>query len=206
MSRIRIAAIVEGHGEVAAAPILLRRVWSEIAAAQYAEVLKPIRVKRKAVDQQDELRKAVGLAIAKLKNDPAAIDPAVVLLLIDRDPSPDPPCSLGPRLLGWMRADFGHADVSCVVANIEYETWFVAAADSLGKYLRMQSGEVAPLDPESQRSGKRWVSDRFRGAKYSETQDQPAMTATMDLNLCRGRSPSFDKFCRELERRTGVVP
>jgi predicted ATPase len=37
--------------------------------------------------------------------------------------------------------------------------------------------------------------------KYSETIDQPAMTADMDLSLCRRRSPSFDKLCRELEKR-----
>lgn len=31
--------------------------------------------------------------------------------------------------------------------------------------------------------------------------DQPRLTAAMDLFLCRSRSRSFDKFCRELERR-----
>lgn len=33
------------------------------------------------------------------------------------------------------------------------------------------------------------------------TVDQPAMTSHMDLHLARERSPSFDKLCRELERR-----
>ena len=42
-----------------------------------------------------------------------------------------------------------------------------------------------------------WVADRFKG-HYSETVDQPALTAKMDLDLCRERSPSFDKLCREL--------
>jgi hypothetical protein len=48
---------------------------------------------------------------------------------------------------------------------------------------------------------KAWIEQRFKGTRYSETQDQPAMTLVMDLNLCRTRSPSFDKLCRELERR-----
>lgn len=39
------------------------------------------------------------------------------------------------------------------------------------------------------------------GTKYSETQDQPRMTAQMDLALCRRRCPSFDKLCRELASR-----
>ena len=31
--------------------------------------------------------------------------------------------------------------------------------------------------------------------------NQPRMTAAMDLALCRRRSPSFDKLCRELKQR-----
>jgi hypothetical protein len=60
---------------------------------------------------------------------------------------------------------------------------------------------VIPEDPEGQRAGKAWVQKRYRGVKYSETVDQPAMTMRMDLSLCRSRSPSFDKLCRELEKR-----
>jgi hypothetical protein len=56
-----------------------------------------------------------------------------------------------------------------------------------------------PADPEQQRCGKGWIEHRFKGPKYSETVDQPRLTAAMDLHLCRQHSPSFDKLCRELE-------
>jgi hypothetical protein len=36
---------------------------------------------------------------------------------------------------------------------------------------------------------------------YAETVDQPRLTAAMDLQMCRERSKSFDKLCRELEKR-----
>jgi hypothetical protein len=91
--------------------------------------------------------------------------------------------------------------VSCVLAIVEYETWFVAAADSLRDFLDIPHTDTVPEAPEPRRSGKSWIERRFRGTKYSETVDQPKMTAAMDLPLCRQRSPSFDKLCRELEKR-----
>jgi hypothetical protein len=84
-----------------------------------------------------------------------------------------------------------------VLAKIEYETWFVAAAESLRDYLDIT--ESVPDHPETS-AGKGWVQARFRGTKYSETIDQVRMTAAMDLSRCREGSPSFDKLCREIAK------
>lgn len=201
MSRLRVAAIVEGDGEVAAVPILLRRLWSALGG-DYIDILRPpIRRKRSEFEKQDQLEKAVGLAVNKLKYAQPSDDPGLVLILFDRDPSTAPPCALGPQVLRSAVAQFAHADISCVVANVEYETWFAACPESLSKYLELQPDEAAPLDPETRRFGKKWVEQRFRGAKYSATQDQPAMTDAMDLTVARQRSPSFDKLWRELHAR-----
>jgi hypothetical protein len=97
-------------------------------------------------------------------------------------------------------------DVSCVIANLEYETWFVAAAESLGEFLDISDNSSISSDPERDHQGKGWIQRKFRGIKYSETVDQPAMTKAMDLALCRQRSPSFDKLCRELEARRDSNP
>ena len=43
-------------------------------------------------------------------------------------------------------------------------------------------------------------ADRGRPS-YHVIVDQPPMTAIMGIELCRGRSPSFDKLCHELEAR-----
>ena len=122
----------------------------------------------------------------------------MVLVLIDADE--DAPCLLGPELLAYAKEVNVNADVACVLANVEYETWFVAAAESLSKYLDIPINQAGFQSPEEQRLGKGWVQQHFSGPKYSPTQDQPAMTAKMDLALCRSRSPSFDKLCRELQR------
>lgn len=201
MSRLLVAPIVEGHGEVACLRPLLQRLWIEVVRGEHLEVLRPIRQPRdRLVRDPEELRRAVELAALKLaaSGGPAAT-PSLVLVLLDAEE--DPVCELAPELLNRCRASRPDLDVACVLAKREYETWFVAAAASLGSFLNLSPGSTLPNDPETTGQGKGWIEERFRGAKYTETLDQPAMTAAFDLLLCRRRSPSFDKLCRELEAR-----
>lgn len=195
-----MAPIVEGHGEELAIRILLQRLWTELLGGEYIEVLRPIRSPRTKMVQPQELERALGLAVLKLRES-ASSDPSLVLVVLDADE--DPACVLGPDLLRRARAHRGDIDISCVVATVEYETWFVAAAQSLPDL--DLSGGPAPEAPESSRSGKAWIQQRFKGVKYTETVDQPSMTRRMDLRQARQRSPSFDKLCRELEKRMGEV-
>jgi hypothetical protein len=199
MNRLRIAPIVEGHGEVEAVGVLLRRLWVEMLGGGHLEVLKPIRRPRSKLARADELGNAVALAVEKLREPTLEPMSSVVLVLIDADD--DPPCVRGPQLAAAASAASRGTDVVCVLANVEYETWFVAAAASLQDYLELADDELPPADPEASRTRKGWVRRHFRGRRYSETLDQPALTARMDLGLCRRNSPSFDKLCRELERR-----
>ena len=37
----------------------------------------------------------------------------------------------------WAKTARSDVDIMCIVANIEYETWFVAAAESLRDYLSL---------------------------------------------------------------------
>lgn len=198
MSRLRVLPIVEGHGEDGSIRILLQRIWRELLGGESLEVLKPIRGKRHQLIKAAELGRALNLAVPKLRA-ASSQSPAMVLVLLDADS--DLPCVLGPNLLSLARQVRGDADVSCVIANLEYETWFVAAAESLSEFLDLSGRPSIPGDPEKARQGKGWIQKNFRGPKYSETIDQPAMTQAMDLALCRRNSRSFDKLCRELEQR-----
>lgn len=199
MSRLRIAPIVEGHGEDGALRILLQRIASEILGGVHIEVSRPIRGKRMKLVQSRELARALDLAMLKLRASESD-DPAMILVLLDADE--DLPCQLGPELLTLAQRHRTDADISCVVANIEYETWLVAGAGSLGGYLDLSQDPELPEDPEKRRLGKGWIQRRFRGSRsYSPTVDQPAMTSRMDLHLVRERSPSFNKLCRDLETR-----
>ncbi len=200
MSRLCIAPIVEGDGEVEAVRPLLERIWREIVGGEYIQILRPILGKRQKLVKRRELERRITLAVRKLRGSCSPQDPCMVLVLLDADD--DLPCVLGPRLLELARQSRSDVDVACVVANVDYETWFVAAADSLRDFLDVPTEEERFREPESHRCGKGWIKKHFLYPKYSETVDQPRMTARMDLELCRQRSPSFDKLCRELEGRS----
>ena len=225
----RVVPIVEGHGEQGSVRILLQRIWTNLLGGDYLEVLQPIRIPRtklvrsaplepsqrtasegekpERVDRV-ELERCITLARLKLlrstpaeqgRGDTGATRCDFVLVLLDADE--DPACELGPAVQAAAEAIWPDLDAACVLANPEYETWFVAAAESLDRYLEVEEEDELPEAPEEAGLKKGWVQERFQGARYSETVDQPRMTAAMDLELCRRRSPSFDKLCRELEAR-----
>ncbi|HUE73910.1 MAG TPA: DUF4276 family protein [Pirellulaceae bacterium] len=199
MIELRVAPIVEGHGEVSAFPILLRNIWHLLLGGIAIEVLRPIRNKRNLLAAKDkrELGRAVTLAAMKLAAAKPAAAKELILILVDADR--DLPCVLGPEITAAAAAVRRDKGTVCIVANVEYETWFVAAADSLRKYLDLTSDPQLPSDPERLRLGKGWIKARM--PTYSETVDQPKLSAVMDLQLCRRQSTSFDKLCRELERQ-----
>jgi hypothetical protein len=95
-----------------------------------------------------------------------------------------------------------------VIAKNEYEAWFLAAAESLRGQRRLADDIESPRDPEAIRGAKEWLRERMPARTcYSETVDQPALTAIFDLQAAR-RSPSFDRFynrfgdfCDEIARR-----
>lgn len=196
MTTIAVAPVVEGHGEIAAVPILVRRIFSELYAQTNVEVLRPIRVPRTKLIKPPDLARAVSLADLKLRN--VVAHRRLVLIVFDADE--DSACQLAPMLLDKVQGDRPDVDVALVLAVPEYETWFVAAAQSLTQYLAVPPLDV-PLNPELARAKKGWVQSHFRG-RYTETIEQPALTARMDLRMCRSRAASFDKLCRELEKRT----
>ncbi len=200
MSRLTVVPIVEGHGEFACSRKLLERIWYEIVQGEFIDVLQPIRQpKDKLIKDGGTFEKAIDLAVGKLNNSNVPDARALILVLVDANG--DPPCKLGPKLLHDGQMHRADKDITCVVANVEYETWFVAAAESLSEFLNLSSADEIPPNPEESRHGKGWIKKHYKGSKYSETLDQPRLTSKMDLLVARQRSPSFDKLCRELEKR-----
>jgi hypothetical protein len=97
-----------------------------------------------------------------------------------------------------------HRAVSVVIANREYEAWFIAAAASLHGVRTLQICAADLLvSPEQPRDAKGWLGSRMTNG-YGETTDQPAFSAMMDLDQAIAGSPSFAKLCREWDQN--VVP
>jgi len=193
---IRVYPIVEGHGEVEAVRTLLSRIWVELLGRTGIEIMRPHRLPKSKITKPEELRRALELARRKISALDRTAAHNLVLVLFDADR--DAPCVVAPRLAEEL-GNSHQLDVAIVMAKIEFESWFVGAADSLTEYLRLD--EPAPENPEERRFGKGWVGNRMKIGTYSETIDQPRLTAAMDLQRARARCPSFDKLCRELESR-----
>jgi hypothetical protein len=193
MSQLVIAPIVEGQGEVAALPPLVRRIANEIDPSCWVDVRRPIRVPRHKVVQPGQLERYVELAARSASADGA------VLVLIDADD--DCPATLGPVLLERASAVRENLAVSVVLAMREFEAWFLAAAVSLRDQRGLPGDLTAPADAEAVRDAKKWLQDRRTdGFAYSPTADQPALVAAMDLHEARSGAPSFDKLCRDIEQ------
>lgn len=187
---LRIASIVEGHGECEAVPILVRRIASALDPALAPEVRPVIRVPASRLLRQGEIERTVELAARKNAGQGG------ILVLLDCDDAC--PAQDGPALL--QRAVKARPDVpvSVVLAKREFEAWFLAAAESLRGHRGLSAQLVGPPDPEAIRGAKEWLEKRMsRGQSYAESSDQPALTALFDLNLAR-RADSFDKCYREV--------
>lgn len=196
--RIRVACIVEGHGETDAVPVLLRRMVAAMDSNVELDIPRPQRFDRsKFARRPDEFTKAVLLAGAK------ATPLGGVLVLLDADD--DCPAQLGPDLLG--QAQRAHADlpIAVVLAQREFESWFLAAAESLRGQRQLPVDLVSPEHPEDIRGAKEWLRNKLpRGAAYSATVDQPALAARMDLLQARS-ALSFDKLWRDVEQLLAVL-
>ncbi len=182
----RIATIVEGHGEVEAVPILLRRIVESVSPDTALEIPRPIRIPRNKVVRTGELERAIGLAAARAGPD------GCILLLLDADD--DCPAHLAPRLLERAVAARRDRDIRVVLATMEYEAWFLAAPMSLG----IGEGIEPPDDAEAIRDAKGWLTARMTsGQSYRETIHQASFSAIFDLDAARS-APSFDKFWRDV--------
>ncbi|MGH3679104.1 MAG: DUF4276 family protein [Natronosporangium sp.] len=193
MNRATIATVVEGHGEVAAVPVLLRRMAAQIVPDTWVEVPRPYRVGRGSLLAPYGLERAVA-AVAE-HGGPAT----GVLVLLDADD--DCPAELGPELLARAHAARPDRPGSVVLANREFEAWLVAAAPSLRGRRGLATDLTVPVDAEQRRDCKGWLSEhRTDGRSYKPASDQAALTAVFDLQLARKNSRSFDKLWRDVER------
>ncbi len=192
---MRVASIVEGDGEVAALPILLRRLSEWQTPGNYPECVMPIRVHRdRFLNRKEEFRRHVLLAADKCGDD------GWILILLDADDAC--PANLGREILDRAKVHVPHRQVSVVLANREYEAWYIAAAASLHGYRGFEFDPAGMVDPESPRDAKGWIRQRMSGGTYGETTDQPAFSALIDLQQAHDQSRSFRKLCAEWVRQS----
>lgn len=206
MAKYVIVPIVEGHGEVAAVPILLQR-WLRFRRYHNVEVdvAGPVRAAgqgaiRVAHDREDDLGIESYLETALLRR------PDAILVLLDADE--ECPMTLAAELLARARrmvpVDY---PVGVVVANREYEAWFLAAFASanfrralLDRGFRLERRSLPRgLVIEAVANCKDRIAGLVGLGKYEERVHQPALTQILPFTpgMTR-RSRSFRKLLEEL--------
>ena len=196
----RIVSVVEGHGEVAALPLLLRRMAEWRTPGSYVDVQRPIRVSRdRFLNRQEEFERHIQFAGSKCG------DGGWLLVLLDADDGC--PAQIGPATLERARGILPNHSISVVFANREFEAWFIGAAESLigERGLAVTPGDLK-INPEIPRDAKGWLGARMGRTGYGETTDQPAFASRMSLQQAVDRCPSFQKLCREWDRHFAAPP
>lgn len=195
----RVVCIVEGHGDVRAVPILIRRIAAD-AQIYNVDVPAPIRCPKSKILPEaneistDELSRAIRLATLKL----ASATRGAILILLDADEMC--PARVGPAILDMANQIRPDISVSAVLAKREYETWFVAAIDSLKGQRGIRDTAERHDSPEDLADPKRYLRKQMeQGRHYSETLDQPALTSLFDFDQAR-ECDSFDKLLRDVRR------
>lgn len=210
MSSRLIIPIVEGHGEERAVPCLIRR-W-----LRFRNFHRHFEVAERAINAKGSGRlkaafdggRHVGIehyVKAALRN-----HPDVILVVLDADDE----CArrmtgpqLGPELLARAQAVAATVPVGVVVANREYEAWFLASLRSIRRagLLPPRGNARDPRAIETVRDCKGRIGE-LMGRSYEETVHQLELTRGLSFSqISRSRSRSYDKLLRDLERLTAEV-
>ncbi|MBM4050410.1 MAG: DUF4276 family protein [Planctomycetes bacterium] len=192
MSVLHLGAIVEGHGEVRAAPILVHRIASEWDPTQTVIVKPVVRSPSSWLKKPGALESEVENVVRRLGG------MGGVLVLLDCDWHAGCPKFDGPPWLKRAREARRDVPISVVFAYREFEAWFIAAAESIRGYCGLPLDLVPDPRPEAIRNAKGWLTRHMpRNRPYAETTDQPALTRAFDMHAAR-RTDSFDKCYREI--------
>ena len=187
---MKLGVIVEGHGDAAALPILIQRLVARHQIPGHIEILRPFRVPRSKLVKRQEIARAVEFVARQ-----AGVE-GPILIVADADD--DCPAELGPTLAALAREARSDRHIGVVLAEREFETWFVASVTSLAGQRGLPADLERPNNPEALRGSKEWLSARMPTG-YSETLDQPAFAALMDLDQAM-RVRSFARLARMLEK------
>ena len=185
-----IQLIVEGHGDAKALPVLVRRILHE-KFQKHTVGIQTFKQPRGQLVKQDGLERAIN-TVKKRSCD-------AILVLIDADDS----CPMEepfPSLVSHGKKVAGNIAFFLVLANREYEAWFLASLDMLKGRNGINRLATFTGDPELIRDAKGKISGYMpRNAPYSETLHQEKLSAIIDIDLAHRRSRSFRKLYGDLQ-------
>jgi hypothetical protein len=144
---------------------------------------------RSKLVKKDTLEQAIELA--KIQSGCRAI-----FVLLDADD--DCPKTFAPNLQQWASQAARPLACPVVIANREYEGWFLSCIESLRDCRGISTSAISEANPEDIRDAKGRLEDKMLpGRKYLETTDQAALSAKADWAAVHNHCRSFRKFAKE---------
>ena len=180
---MNIQPIVEGHGEVEALPVLLRRLLHD-GGVWTVGVGKPVRKNRSQLTTREGVAEAITLARGKPEC-------GGILVLFDSDD--DCPAERGPQVQAWAAEASRGVPCGVCMAHREYEAWFLATVDSLREHRAMKVDAAPHPNPERPRDAKGELHRCMLGT-YKPTIHQVAFSEQLDLGAAFRRCRSFKKL------------
>lgn len=183
---IKILPIVEGDGDLAAVPELIRRV----AHAQGRYDVNVLRPHKRGDIPKVKSRFDDFLQIALLESAP-------ILWVLDFDCEDClDPAAYRREFMERAAKLKGQTPVEFVFMVQEFETLFLADHETTRSvFADIPTAKIFPANPESVRDAKGWISEaRPKGSAYKPTQHQQRIAAQVNLDRLRVRSASFRRF------------
>ena len=187
-----IVPIVEGDGEEAAFPLLLRRLLYDQERYNFT-VTSPYNARGRT-----KLTRFGGIE-AYLSYAASEPDASGIIVLLDLDEA-DCAADLARELAARARNVYLNLPVAIVVVVRAYEAWFLASIETIRG--RRVKGEAflpddvePPPEPETIRSPKGWLKERLvPGRGYKEKDDMPPLTDLLDCAQVRQSCRSFRRL------------
>lgn len=185
-----IGLIIEGAGDDAALPILLRRHLQD--KSDFRDVLgKGIPIKGVSnATKVDGIEGYVSAAASR----PGCLG---ILVVLDTDESAPSELeqALRDRIMGRVAQPFV---VAC--AERDYEDWLYASVETL------ELGEIVYNEGTRGALAIEEAVKHLTGRSYTKPIWQPRLTHRMDIPLARSRSPSLDKMLSEFDGLMTAIP
>ncbi len=189
-----IKPIVEGHGEVEALPLLLRRIAGECFGLWDVPLLHPGRYHAGRLLRRQNGSWVPGPDFPKAGQHARNEGATCILTLLDLDD--DCPREVHDALIPVLATTTGMNPSCLVLAKCEYEAWFLASAETLEDNVLPY-----PADPESVR-GAKWALESHLQLEfpYDERTDQPRYSDRIKIEAAYERSRSFRKLVKDYRR------
>lgn len=198
----KVVPIVEGDGEVTAAPLLIRRILWDMGRYDLRVIGPKNAHGRGNLEVEGGLERFIKYAWKE--KDCGAI---IVLIDADRDCAKELAQGFSKRVAA-MGVVY---PVVIICAKHEYETWFLASLETIsGKDLSgrtaLRNALEAPEDVEEIGNPKGVLTRHMpKGRAYKETEDQEPMTQLLDIGLAKERSRSFRRMCHAVEEAVKAI-